>query len=134
MTDAERCLWARLHNKQLAGCKFRRQHSLGPFIVDFVCLDKKLVIEVDGGQHLECSKDEERTQWIEDQGFCVTRFWNHEVLTQIDAVLTTIHKALPPHPGHDETCAAHAGPASPSRGEAVTPCKQATITQKPQAS
>ena len=67
----------------MLGHKFRRQQPLGPFIVDFVCLERKLVIEVDGGQHADQQQDDaRRTGWLEDQGFVVLRFWNHEVLAE----------------------------------------------------
>ena len=90
-TDAERLLWSRLRTKQVCGCKFRRQEQIGRFIVDFVCYDRQLVIEADGGQHAqEQEKDEERTAWLNSQGFTVLRFWNHEVLTNPDGVIETI--------------------------------------------
>ncbi|MFL6580817.1 MAG: endonuclease domain-containing protein [Burkholderiales bacterium] len=76
-TDAESRLWQRLRNRQLEDCKFRRQHGFQPYIVDFVCLEKKLIVEVDGGQHMANSKsDEQRTKFLESQGFKVIRFWN----------------------------------------------------------
>jgi very-short-patch-repair endonuclease len=96
LTDAERLLWAKLRRRQLENCKFRRQHPIGNFIVDFVCLDKKLVIEVDGGQHLDNPYDDRRTHWLEEQGYKVLRFWNHDVLAKTDAVLQAIHDALLP--------------------------------------
>jgi very-short-patch-repair endonuclease len=90
-TDAERLLWSRLRAKQLCGCKFRRQEQIGRFIVDFVCYERQLVIEADGGQHAqELEKDEERTAWLNSQDFTVLRFWNHEVLTNPDGVIETI--------------------------------------------
>jgi very-short-patch-repair endonuclease len=94
-TAAERLLWQHLRLRQLGGCKFRRQQALGNYIVDFVCLEKRLVVEVDGGQHnLQVVYDEQRTLWIEQQGFCVLRFWNHEVLQNIEAVKEAIWQAL----------------------------------------
>ena len=96
-TDAERFLWRELRSRQLGGCKFRRQQSLGRFIVDFVCLERRLVIELDGGQHAEpvqAGYDANRAQWLTQQGFQVLRFWDHEVLTQVDGVKETIAKAL----------------------------------------
>lgn len=96
-TDAERFLWRELRSRQLAGYKFRRQQSLGPFIVDFVCLEQRLVIELDGGQHAEPEQaryDADRSQWLAQQGFRVLRFWDHEVLKQVDGVKETIAKAL----------------------------------------
>ena len=82
-TDAERILWRHLRFRQLVGYKFRRQRPIGRFIVDFVCLEKNLVIEIDGGQHSEQkSYDSKRDAWIRTKGFRVLRFWDHEVIAQ----------------------------------------------------
>ena len=90
-TDAEAKLWQHLRHKQLDGYKFRRQHPLGQYVVDFICLEAMLVIEVDGGQHAEfIRRDERRTAFLEKQGFRVLRFWNNEVLGNINGVTTTI--------------------------------------------
>ncbi|MDD2366895.1 MAG: endonuclease domain-containing protein [Desulfuromonadaceae bacterium] len=87
MTDAERCLWQTLRGRQVDGLKFRRQHPFGDYILDFVCLDKKLVIEVDGGQHDERKEyDCVRTLDLEKAGFTVLRFWNNEVMQELEAV------------------------------------------------
>jgi len=95
MTDAERSLWRFLRGRQMAGYKFRRQHPFGDFILDFVCLEKKIVIEVDGGQHGEqLEADFVRTDRLIQSGFRVLRFWNHEVLIQSEAVQTKILLAL----------------------------------------
>jgi very-short-patch-repair endonuclease len=103
-TEAEKALWRTLRNRQLGGFKFRRQQFLGPFIVDFACLEARLVIEVDGGQHaVDKEKDEERDTWLRGQGFQILRFWNHEVLGNIDGVLETIRQRLTtpsPNPSH----------------------------------
>jgi very-short-patch-repair endonuclease len=94
-TEAERALWKHIRLRQLDGHKFRRQQSLGRYIVDFVCFEKKLVIELDGGQHSEqAALDSGRTAWLEAQGFRVLRFWNHEVLKNSEAVTGTIRAAL----------------------------------------
>ena len=94
-TEAEAALWSQLSNKQLEGYKFRQQHLIGDFIVDFVCLSKKLVIEVDGGIHKETKEyDEERTKILADRGFEVLRFKNEEVLGDIDAVLEKVSNNL----------------------------------------
>ena len=83
-TDAEQKLWRHVRNRQLGGHRFRRQQPLGPYIVDFVCLELKLIVEVDGGQHAgQVDRDEERTAWLESQGFRVLRLWNTQVLTEI---------------------------------------------------
>jgi very-short-patch-repair endonuclease len=93
MTDAEPALWAQLRNRRLEGFKFRSQWSLGPFVADFCCLAARLVVEVDGGQHGE-KKDAKRTAGLERQGFRVIRFWNNDVLTNMDGVLETIVQVL----------------------------------------
>jgi len=97
MTDAERALLRHLRSRQLAGHKFRRQQPIGQFIVDFVCLEKRLVIELDGGQHAEPNQsayDADRTAWFKNQGFRVLRFWNHDVLKNLDAIEEAIAQAL----------------------------------------
>ena len=92
-TDAERVLWRQLRFWQLDGYKFRRQQPLGRYVVDFVCLEKRVVVEVDGGQHSD-KVDAERDSWLRDEGFVVLRFWNNEVLKTIDAVREVILKNL----------------------------------------
>jgi very-short-patch-repair endonuclease len=105
MTDAEQALWCVLRGRQLAGLKFRRQHPFGDYILDFVCLENRLIIEVDGGQHLENAEyDEVRSQQLQKAGFHVLRFWNNEVLQEIEAVKEKIWMAvreLQPHPHPD---------------------------------
>ena len=93
-TASERALWRRLRQRQFIGFKFRRQHPLGSYIVDFVCLEKKLVIEIDGSQHAECADDVERTSWLENRGFRVVRFWNNQVSSEIESVSMVIWDAL----------------------------------------
>jgi very-short-patch-repair endonuclease len=94
-TDAERLLWRKLRFWQVDGLKFRRQQPLGPYIVDFVCLEKRLVIEVDGGQHAEnANYDTERDAWLRAQDFVVLRFWNNDVLKNIDSVVEQVIKTL----------------------------------------
>ena len=96
-TDAENVLWAALRSIRSDGVKYRRQHPIGDYIVDFVCLEKRLVIEVDGGQHNEdmnTEKDNERTNWLEKEGYHVIRFWNNDVLTNIEGVVYRIREAL----------------------------------------
>jgi len=92
-SDAERKLWSRLRNRQLEKLKFRRQHPIPPYTVDFFCEDKMLVIEIDGGQHTP-EKDAARTRFLETQGYKVIRFWNNDVLTNIEGVLQTIVSEL----------------------------------------
>ena len=90
-TDAERRLWEHLRRKQISNVRFRRQYPLGNFIVDFVCLSAKLIIEVDGGQHSsQIAADEDRTRWLESQGHFVVRFWNNDVLLNTEGVVERI--------------------------------------------
>ena len=107
-TDAERLLWRHLRLWQIGGYKFRRQQPLGCYIVDFVCLEKRVIIELDGGQHSEhAADDRERDTWLRHQGFVVLRFWNDEVLKNCEAVrevilntlLNTPHLSPPPQGG-----------------------------------
>ncbi len=101
-TDAEKWLWRQLRNRQIEGRKFRRQQPIGPYIPDFLCLEPKLVIEIDGGQHAEMTEqDEQRTQYLQRLGYRVLRFWNNQVLNEPDAVLEAIRLAISldsPHP------------------------------------
>ena len=101
-TDAEALLWHHLRDRRMANQKFRRQRPIGPYFADFACLEAKLIVELDGGQHTDAvAYDENRTRFIEAQGYRVLRFWNQEVLTQIDAVRERILQALQedsPHP------------------------------------
>jgi len=102
-TDAETRLWHLLQDRRLAGKKFRRQHPIPPYVVDFYCHEKKLVIEVDGGQHAEDRRrDQKRTEFLESKGLRVIRFWNNDVLQETEAVLQVIWNALqkpsPPTP------------------------------------
>jgi very-short-patch-repair endonuclease len=93
MTDAERQLWFALRDRRLDGFKFRRQATIGDYVVDFLCVEAWLVIELDGGQHNE-ARDAFRTAAIEARGYGVMRFWNNEVIENFEGVLVTIHAAL----------------------------------------
>ncbi len=94
-TEAERLLWMHLRYRQMGGHKFRRQQPIGTFIVDFVCFEKKLIIELDGGQHSQqVDYDTTRTEWLESKGFRVLRFWNNQVMQETDAVKSVILEAL----------------------------------------
>jgi very-short-patch-repair endonuclease len=93
-TDAERKLWNRLRSRSLDGCKFVRQEPIGPYIVDFICRERRLVVEVDGGQHATDPRDAIRDQWLVDHRYRVLRFWNNDVLGNMDGVLETIANAL----------------------------------------
>jgi len=105
MNDAEKRLWSRLRAHRMDGRKFRRQHPIGRYIVDFVCLDACLIIEVDGDSHGNDSReslDAQRTAFLEKVGFRVLRFWNHQVLTDVDNVTETIFDALNVDPSRSE--------------------------------
>ncbi|NCO60259.1 endonuclease domain-containing protein [bacterium] len=98
-TDAEQLLWSRLKMRQIEGFKFRRQQPIGNYIVDFVCLDNRIVIEVDGGQHAEeKNKDRERDTYLQRYGFKVLRFWNNDVLRNTEGVLEVIRDACLKNP------------------------------------
>ncbi len=99
-TDVELLLWSHLRDRRLNGVKFRRQHFISPFIVDFCCPEKWFIIELDGGQHAEQVEfDQRRTAFLVTQGYQVVRFWNNEVLTNIDGVLEHLAIILSdPHP------------------------------------
>jgi very-short-patch-repair endonuclease len=104
MTDAERVLWREVRAHRFASFKFKRQEPLGLYVVDFVCYQAKLIVELDGGHHAEQQEpDAERTRWLESRGFRVVRFWNNDVLTNIAGVMQEIEKELnttsPPLPG-----------------------------------
>ena len=118
-TDAERALWHRLRDRRLLGRKFRRQHEIGPYIVDFVCAEAWLILELDGGQHLEQAQpDARRTARLQREGYRVLRIWNDEVLKGMDAVLEQIVGVLDetsPHP--DPLPVGERGQSSSPRGE-----------------
>ena len=90
MTEAEKRLWSILRNRQLAGLKFRRQHPIGPYTADFTCFEHMLVIEADGGQHDESTTDEKRTEHLRKAGWTVLRFWNTEILDNLEGVARKI--------------------------------------------
>ena len=95
-TDAEAALWKRLRNRACLGLKFRRQHPVGAYIVDFFCLERGLVVELDGGQHAAPAhqeSDRNRDEWLSQHGYRVLRVWNHHVMRDMEAVLTQISLA-----------------------------------------
>jgi very-short-patch-repair endonuclease len=94
MTDAERRLWSALRGRHLGGWKFRRQHPIGPYILDFACLEKNLANEADGGQHACSDHDRQRTAWLAQQGWRVIRFWNNDILQNTEGVLIEILRVL----------------------------------------
>jgi very-short-patch-repair endonuclease len=114
MTNAERRLWYLLRAHRFNGVKIKRQAPIGPYIVDFVSFERRLIFEVDGGQHADSEADGRRTRWLEGEGFRVLRFWNNEVLSNTSGVLETILSAVAdPSPGTP----LRGAPPSPARGE-----------------
>ncbi len=93
-TDAERTLWRYLRSEQLSGWKFRRQHPIPPYIADFACIQAKLIIEVDGGQHADSAYDSVRDEHLRRHGWRVLRFWNNDVLGNPEGVAATILAAI----------------------------------------
>jgi very-short-patch-repair endonuclease len=100
MTEAEQHLWQRVRDRRLQGFKFRTQAPIGPFYADFLCSKERLIVELDGSQHIEqVERDERRTAFLASQGYRVIRFWNNDVLARTEAVLEAILWALrDPHP------------------------------------
>jgi very-short-patch-repair endonuclease len=128
MTDAECKLWFALRDRRFAQFKFRRQVAIGPFIADFVCFDARLVIEVDGGRHAESASDVRRVRWFAANQFAVLRFWNNDVLSNLNGVLTVILDELSkrtPHPAR----ASRERP-SPARGEGFEQVARASATSQ----
>jgi very-short-patch-repair endonuclease len=98
-TDAEQKLWYHLRAHRFMGLKFKRQKPMGRYIVDFVCIERQLIIEIDGGQHADqVAYDQQRDAWLRSQGYSVLRFWNNDVMQQMEGVLDKIHDALSPDP------------------------------------
>ncbi|HZT86375.1 MAG TPA: DUF559 domain-containing protein [Stellaceae bacterium] len=117
-TDAERRLWEALRDRRLAGYRFRRQHPIGGFIVDFACIKYRLVLEADGSQHAESQADEARTASLQKGGWRVLRFWNNDIFSNKDRVLQAILAALEadaPSPGRGQS----PRPPSPAMRERV---------------
>jgi len=97
MSESERKLWRELRGRQMGGLRFRRQHPIGPYVADFVCLERRLVVEVDGAHHLEpvqSRHDAQRDRWLTGEGYRVMRFTNSDVFDNIDGVLEAIWSAL----------------------------------------
>jgi very-short-patch-repair endonuclease len=94
MTDAEKRMWHRLRAHRFGGTSFRRQFAIGAYVVDFVCLESRIVVEIDGGQHAENKRDAQRDAWLRSQGFEVLRFWNNDVLSNTAGVLEAIAGAV----------------------------------------
>jgi very-short-patch-repair endonuclease len=123
-TDAERALWFALRDRRLGGCKFRRQHQIGPFIADFACVEARLVVEIDGGQHFETEglrHDASRSAKLQALGLSVLRFDNRQVLTELASVLHVIHEWLQRHHPHPSPLPhAKAKPSASRAGEGAT--------------
>lgn len=101
-TDAEKLLWSKLRNRQLDGLKFRRQSPIDQYIVDFLSESAKVIVELDGGQHaMQTEADAERSRVLESMGYIVMRFWNNEVIGNIDGVLLEIHDTIRRSPADD---------------------------------
>ncbi|MFJ5159281.1 endonuclease domain-containing protein [Pantoea sp. NPDC088449] len=101
MPESEHQLWHFLRNRNLCGVKFRRQHPIGRYIVDFACIERLLIVELDGGQHNEDAAkiyDEQRTAFLQRSGWRVIRFWNNQVFEEFDAVMDEIYRQLTPRP------------------------------------
>ena len=102
MTEAEKRIWFHIRAHRLNGASFRRQFPIGAYIVDFVCFEGRLIVEIDGGQHAESQRDKARETWLQSQGFVVLRFWNNDVLANTEGVIEKINEALntssPPSP------------------------------------
>jgi len=95
LTDAEALMWKLLRNRRVANAKFRRQHPMGRFILDFYCDEKKLAVEIDGGQHADAKEyDEARDAWLRQRGVRVLRFWNNQVLSETESVMEVIYATL----------------------------------------
>jgi len=107
MTDAEKRIWYHVRDRRLGGFKFKRQWSLGPYVADFCCIERRLVVEIDGGQHSP-EKDARRTAELSAMGYRVVRYWNNDVLGNLDGVLMSLLAELQTHP--------HPGPL-PQAGE-----------------
>ena len=110
-TEAERKIWYALRDNRFAGYKFRRQEPIGRYIADFVCYSPRIIVEVDGSQQIENTHDQLRDRWFESQGFIVLRFWNADVLSGLEGVLTAIGEAIKSHP---------APGTPPGRGKSAT--------------
>ncbi|MCW5647165.1 MAG: endonuclease domain-containing protein [Sphingopyxis sp.] len=116
LTQPEKKLWSALRDRRLGGFKFCKQQPIGPFIADFVCQERRLIVEVDGSQHAESETDRTRDAFLTSKGYCVLRVWNNDVTDNLSGVLAAILAALlDPHPPN----AAQWAPSSPLKGEGI---------------
>ena len=118
-TLAEQRLWSRLRLRQVGGCKFRRQHPVGGYIADFACIERRLIIEADGGQHAVDPKDLIRTERLEALGWRVLRFWNNDILANLDGVVAVILDALDAIPAARPSPGSRCSPPSPTSGRGL---------------
>jgi very-short-patch-repair endonuclease len=131
MTDAEQRLWYRLRARRFLDLKFKRQAQIGPYVVDFVCLEYRLIVEVDGGQHAENAADRKRDAWLTSEGYCVLRFWDDDVLKRTDVVLGEIARAVTLRQERGAPRRARAAPPPPpTRSTTRTPGKNTTKQKK----
>ena len=126
MTDAERALWFELRNRRLGGWKFKRQWSIGPFVADFCCVERRLIVEADGGQHSP-DADSLRTAYLMNEGYRLVRFWNHDVLGNLEGVLRVILDEL-----GGERAGPHPDPL-PQAGEGEAPARFSDVEDRHQA-
>lgn len=99
LTDVEKKLWYQLRDRRFQGIKFRRQYPIGRYFVDFICVEKKLIIELDGSQHADNPKDIVRDNWLKNEGYVIIRFWNNEIIQNLDGVLQVVQTHIQnPHP------------------------------------
>jgi very-short-patch-repair endonuclease len=106
MTDTERILWSTLRSRRLGGFSFRRQHPIGPYVVDFVCLEKRFIVEIDGAHHSEPAQkahDRRRTRWLEEAGYVVFRAANTDVFENLDGLAETILREIEGRPSFART-------------------------------
>ncbi len=124
-TLAEQRLWYHLRAHRFEDLKFKRQKPIGSYIVDFVCMEQRLIVELDGGQHAEqVAYDTKRDEWLRDQGYKVLRFWNNDVMQNLEGVLEQIRNAftLSPNPSPLRTPSPQSSPASGRGGEREKQC------------
>jgi very-short-patch-repair endonuclease len=124
MTDAESRLWYFLRAHRFGTAKFKRQAPIGPYVADFVCFDRKIVIEVDGGQHADNARDLRRDAWFQEQGFQILRFWNDDVLKNTRGVVEIISNSLVSAETKSPSPGALRAPPSPTRGEGTPRSRQ----------
>jgi len=119
LTDAEQKLWYHLRAHRFMGRKFKRQKPLGRYVVDFICLEEKLIIELDGGQHTESLEyNHERDAWLRSEGYTVLRFWNNELMNETEGVLERIRLALSSKVASSQTLSPGPSPVN-GRGDEV---------------